>query len=342
MKLGVVLYFLLGLVALTANAKELFPESVFPKNSTVEVGDTLAKYPIHVDGPGWTYTDIRVGSSTGGTASLQMPTVFRAKRVNGVVAFGAATTVTVGQALSGGWNGDPCGGDTIFKINRVRGNLDRCAVMRFTEIPIAGIKKTVLQAEAIETNNDGRYYRHMIFAVLDNLGLSTNFFLKGTPFEPQAMAWLEQFLNATIKAAEYNPSLSAYAAVPSFQELVSSKRPSVKHETKSDAKLNDTKMQVNGFEEANLEASRKKQKDLEDQLAASQSKQMSLESSPQKLTGTTTNSNSGVNDANPSSSSKAGLERLTIDLQPAQMKCIELGFKIKTEAYGKCVLQLSK
>ena len=37
---------LLGIVLSTANAKELFPESVFPKNSAVMVGDTLAQYPI--------------------------------------------------------------------------------------------------------------------------------------------------------------------------------------------------------------------------------------------------------------------------------------------------------
>jgi hypothetical protein len=214
--------------------------------------------------------------------------------------------------------------------------------MRFAEIPIAGIKKTVLQAEAIETNTAGRYYYHKIFVVLDNFGLSSNYFLKGTPFEPQAMAWLEQFLNATIKAADYNSTSSAFAAVPSFQDLVSSKRHSVKHDTKSDATLNDTKTQLTGLEEANLEASRKVQKDLEDRLAASQSKQITPEPSPQKPTSATSNINNGVNDSNLSSPSKAVVERLTIDLQAAQMKCVELGFKVKTEAYGKCVLQLSK
>jgi len=45
---------LLGIVLSMANAKELFPESVFPRNSPVEVGDTLAEYPIYVDGLGWT------------------------------------------------------------------------------------------------------------------------------------------------------------------------------------------------------------------------------------------------------------------------------------------------
>lgn len=225
---------LLGIALSTANAKELFPESVFPKNSAVEIGDTLAGYPVYVDGPSWTYTGMRVTSATGGTVPVELPTVFRAKRVNGVLTFGAATTVNVGQGPSGGWTGDPCGGDTIFKINIVRSMLDRCAVMRFTEIPIAGVKTTVLQAEAIETSRDGRYYKHIIFAVMSNLGLSSNSFLKGTPFEPKAMVWLQEFLNATIKAADFDKSASAFAAVPSFEELITSKPVSAKPETKAD------------------------------------------------------------------------------------------------------------
>jgi len=190
-----------------------------------------------------------VGSSTGGTTPVQLPTVFRAKRVNGVLTFGASTTVNVGQGPSGGWTGDPCGGDTIFKINVVRGMLDRCAVMRITEIPIAGVKTQVLQAEAIETNSDGRYYRHIIFAALGNLGLSPSSFLKGTPFEPQAMAWLQQFLNATIKAADFNKSSSHFAALPSFEQLITAKPPSAKPEIKPDIGLNNSKTQVNGLEE---------------------------------------------------------------------------------------------
>jgi hypothetical protein len=255
MKLSGLASCLLGLVVLTANAKEIYPKSVFPKDSAVEVGDTLAGKPIYVDGPGWTYASLYVGRSTGGSGQIEMPTVWRVKRVNGV-AFGAATTVTAGRSLSRGWTGDPCGGDTIFKINVVRGMLDRCAVMRFTEIPIAGKKTTVLQAEAIETNDDGRYYRHTIFAVLDNLGLSSNSFLKGTPFEPQAMAWLQQFLNATIKAADYNASASVFAAVPSFEELVTSKPRAAKPETKAGAALDGTKPPVNGLEERLLKLKR--------------------------------------------------------------------------------------
>ena len=254
MKLSGLASCLLGLVVLTANAKEIYPKSVFPKDSAVEVGDTLAGKPIYVDGPGWTYNSLYVGRSTGGS-QIEMPTAWRVKRVNGV-AFGAATTVNAGRSPSGGWTGDPCGGDTIFKINVVRGMLDRCAVMRFTEIPIAGKKTTVLQAEAIETNTGGRYYRHTIFAVLDNLGLSSNSFLKGTPFEPQAMAWLQQFLNATIKAADYNASASAFAAVPSFEELVTSKPRAAKPETKAGAALDGTKPPVNGLEERLLKLKR--------------------------------------------------------------------------------------
>jgi hypothetical protein len=234
MKSKMIIACLLGIALSAANAKELFPESVFPKYSSVTVGDTLGGYPVYVDGPGWTYIGIRVTSATGGTGSVQLPTVFRAKRVNGLLTFGAATTVNVGQGASGGWTGDPCGGDTIFKINVVRGRLDRCAVMRFTEVPIAGIKTPVLQAEAIETNNDGRYYKHIIFAVLGNLGLSSSTFLKGTSFEPQAMAWLQQFLNATIKVADYDKPASAFSAVPSFEELITSKPTSAKPEAKPD------------------------------------------------------------------------------------------------------------
>lgn len=240
---------LLGIVVSTANAKELFPESVFPKNSAVEVGDTLAGYPVYVDGQGWTYTGMRVTTSTGGTVPIEMPTVFRAKRVNGVLTFGAATTVNVGQGLSGGWTGDPCGGDTIFKINVVRGMLDRCAVMRFTELPINGVKTPLLQAEAIETNSEGRYYKHIIFAALGNLGLSPSSFIKGTPFEPQAMAWLQQFLNATIKAADFNKSSSHFAALPSFEQLITAKPPTAKPEIKPDIGLNNSKTQINGLEE---------------------------------------------------------------------------------------------
>ena len=254
MKLSGLASCLLGLVVLTANAKEIYPKSVFPKDSAVEVGDTLAGKPIYVDGPGWTYASLYVGRSTGGS-QIEMPTAWRVKRVNGV-AFGAATTVNAERSRTGGWSGDPCGGDTIFKINVVRGRLDRCAVMRFTEIPIAGKKTTVLQAEAIETNEGGRYYRHQIFAVLDNLGLSSNSFLKGTPFEPQAMAWLQQFLNATIKAADYNASASVFAAVPSFEELVTSKPRAAKPETKAGAALDGTKPPVNGLEERLLKLKR--------------------------------------------------------------------------------------
>lgn len=249
MKFNAIAAFVFGLAALTASGKELFPESVFRKDAPVEVGDTLAKNPIYVDGPGWVYTGMRVGFSTGGSGPLPMPTVFRAKRVNGVVAFGAATTVNVGRGPSGGWTGDPCGGDTIYKINVVRGMLDRCAVMRFTEIPIAGKKTTVLQAEAIESNKDGRYYKHMIFAVLGNLGLSSESFLKGTPFEPRAMAWLQQFLNATIKAADYDSSASVFSNLESFESLVTLKTISLGSEPKAASEAAQTVGPISGLEE---------------------------------------------------------------------------------------------
>lgn len=189
-----------------------------------------------------------VGLSTGGSGPVELPTVYRAKRENGVVTFGAATTVNVGQGQSGGWSGDPCGGDTIFKINIVRGGLDRCADIRLTEIPIAGKKTLVLQAQAIETNTGARYYRNQIFAILSNLGLSSDSFLKGTPFEPRAMEWLQQFLNATIKAADYDSSSSVFATVGSFESLVTAKAINAKSLTNLETPAGLAASKVSGVE----------------------------------------------------------------------------------------------
>lgn len=205
------------------SARELVPlgsDKDFPVNAPADATDTVAGYPIYVDGNGWRYASVFMGRSTGFASTNKMPSVNLIKVGQKGISYFSSTTVNYGRSNSGGWTGEPCKGDFIVLVNEIRGRLDRCSHASLKQIQIQGASQTVLVIASIETNTNGRYYSHKTTVFLDNLGLSPSQFSKGSRFEGQAREWLQQFLRATVRAAETTPDLNAFNNLPSLAALV--------------------------------------------------------------------------------------------------------------------------
>jgi hypothetical protein len=219
------------------SARELLPlgsDRDFPVNAPADARDTVAGYPIYVDGDGWRYASVYMGRSTGFGAINKLPSVNLIKVGQKGLTYFSSTTVNYGRSSSGGWRGEPCKGDFIVLINEIRGMLDRCAHASVKQMQVQGVNSNVLVIASFETNTNARYYSHETTVFLDSLGLSPSQFIKGSPFEGQARQWLQQFLRATVRAAESTPDLNAFTNLPSLAALVEGAASPISKENSND------------------------------------------------------------------------------------------------------------
>lgn len=211
-----------------AGAMELFDDGKFVAQAVrgyqIQKGDTLGGYPVYRPEVAILGSTDVSHATAGGQLAVPMPVINLVYRSNGQWAAVQTTTVSAGANSTNGWSGDPCGGEAIVKINRVRGHLDRCAVARFQPIEIGGEKQTVLTLEFVETNSGGRYYGTSIVVNLFALGLTVDAIADEASAAHTALkAWMPTMLDAIVLAAGFNKPANAFDSVPPIWRLLAAK-----------------------------------------------------------------------------------------------------------------------
>jgi hypothetical protein len=135
---------------------------------------------------------------------------------------GQTITLTIqGNGSNSGWNGDPCAGEKIVKINFVRGRLDRCASAYIKTIRVGGVQTETLEINFLESNIGGRFYQSTLNINFDALGFNYQTVTgSSNEFNKKLKEWMGKFLEATVKAAGYDKPLNAFKDVPTFTDAV--------------------------------------------------------------------------------------------------------------------------
>lgn len=205
------------LLSVHAAGTELFEDGKFVAEAVrgyqMQLGDTLGGYILYRPESS-TLARTDVTSTTGGDMSLRMPFVTQVYAPEGKWQAVQTTMVTLGSNSTRGWSGDPCGGEHIAKINRIRGHLDRCAIARFKPLDLAGGSQTVLELNFVETNSGGRYYELNFLINLVGLGVPVDVVADEKTVQHLALkAWMADMLNAVVVAAGYNKPANAFDGV---------------------------------------------------------------------------------------------------------------------------------
>lgn len=211
--------FVLMFAVLSANAwaAELFDDEKFGAQFVpgyqLQAGDTVGGYVIYRPDVA-ELVQAGVSKATGGLFNQPIPWVVQKyKSSRGWDAI-QTTAVTVGTSNTNGWSGDPCGGDAIAKINRVRGRLDRCVVARFKPLDSGAQKQTVLELVFVESNTGGRYYELAFLVNLVGKGLALDVIADEKSAQHGALkAWMETMLDAVVVAASHNKPANAFDGI---------------------------------------------------------------------------------------------------------------------------------
>jgi len=191
------------------------------KGYKVQSNDTFGGYSIFAPDGDWTIYGTSMSQTTGGSGPLKQPWVGLERYQNGKWVMAQSITLTIQQGFSSGWNGDPCGGEKIVKINFIRGSLDRCAVAVIKPIRIGGVQTDTLEILFIESNMGGRLYMSTFNIHYENLGLTHSTVTdKSSEFNRRLKEWMGKFLDATIKAAGYDKPAEAFKDVPTFTDAI--------------------------------------------------------------------------------------------------------------------------
>lgn len=214
----------------TANAVDFVvddkPNEQLASGYVVQEKDVVGGYPIFQADGGWRLVSTSISSASGPQRSLPMPQVLLNRTQSGKVVMSQSVRVTLyGDGASSGWTGDPCSGEKIVKINRLRGRLDRCATAELVNIRVDNKPTDILKIVFTETNSGGRYYSTTLYVNIEAVGLSYSVVTsKDNEFNSRLSSWMETMLDAVAKAAGYDKPLNAYAGVPSLSSVLSNRR----------------------------------------------------------------------------------------------------------------------
>ena len=187
----------------------------------VQIGDTLAGYPIFANDGDWIleYTNMR--NVAGFASSIRLATIGIERRdKNGEVIMSQLLTVNLNQSGSNSWwTGEPCGGEKIIKIKIARGKFDRCATSEIKVIKVRGVDTETLRLVFAETNSGGRAYTTDFYILFKKVGIARSEVLdKSSSFNLRLKDWMDKFLSATVKAASYDKPPDAFNGVQTFEE----------------------------------------------------------------------------------------------------------------------------
>ncbi len=187
----------------------------------VQNGDVISGHPIFTADGGWRFLSLDIGSTSGTARSVPMSTVVMGRMTKGAVTMVQYVVVASGGSDGNGWQGDPCSGEKIVKINKIRQRLDRCAAAQIESVRFGGKPTDALKIEFTESNAGGRFYQVGFYVAYEYMGLSyAAVTAKDGAFKLRLQAWMEKMLEAVVKAADYDKPANAYDAVPGFTSAV--------------------------------------------------------------------------------------------------------------------------
>jgi hypothetical protein len=208
-------------VALDFIVDEKFNAQVVP-GYRIDATDTFAGFPIFATDGDWVLDGTYMGATTGGTSSRKQPFVYMSRYENGGWLMGQTITLTIqGDGSNSGWNGDPCAGEKIVKINQVRARLDRCASAYLKTIRVRGIQTETLEINFLESNLGGRFYQSTFNINFEKLGFDYQTVTsKSNEFNKRLKEWMGKVLEGTVKAAGYGKPADAFNDIPTFTDAV--------------------------------------------------------------------------------------------------------------------------
>ena len=198
--------------------------STVTKGYRVQIGDTLAGYPIFANDGDWRIFYSNMGGSTGGfSGRIRLPTIgLERYDENGKWVMAQTLMVNLDQVgyELGGWSGEPCGGEKIIKIIIIRtGSVDRCATSEIKSLKLNGVDTEMLRVAFTETNSQGRIYQAVFDTHFQQLGLTRSEVMdKSSAFNLRLKDWMDKFLTATVKAASFDKLPGAFKDVQTFAE----------------------------------------------------------------------------------------------------------------------------
>lgn len=228
MKRTLIRYLLLALSLFATSAQAVDfvvdekPNEQLGNGYALQGNDVVGGYPIFQADGGWKLWTTEILSATGPQRSFPLPHVVLNRRHSGKWVMAQSVMVTLySDGASMGWAGDPCSGDKIIKINRIRGRLDRCATAELITSSIDGKPADVLRIAFTETNNGGRFYSTTLFANIGFFGLSpATVTSSDSEFNKHLTTWMQTMLAAVVKAADYDKPLNAFDGVPPLSSVL--------------------------------------------------------------------------------------------------------------------------
>jgi hypothetical protein len=208
----------LALASVHVGAVELFEDGKFDaqfvRGYQLQAGDTLGGYAIFRPEAA-ELLESGVDHATGGQFDQLLPWIVQKYASHRGWDAIQTTGVTVGASNTSGWRGDPCSGESIAKINRVRGRLDRCAIARFKPLGSGAQMQTVLELVFVESNAGGRYYELSFLINLIGRGLALDVIADERSAQNGALkSWMTTMLDAVVLAAGLQKPANAFEGVP--------------------------------------------------------------------------------------------------------------------------------
>jgi len=224
----------LGLIIFTiflhqvSSAAELMDGKEFSsrmaKGYQIQPEDTLAGYPIYAVDGDWTIIrgELNRWTDVPGRTILR-PFVGMERVINGQWAMSHWLGVNAEQGKWRRIDADPCKGEKIIKIDQLRGMLDRCATAEMATIRVAGESIDVLKLNFTEVNV-GRIYQSTFYVHPNQLGYKPSVIVdKSSDFNKKLEAWMNDYLNRLVKAANDDKTPDAFKGMRSISQALSIK-----------------------------------------------------------------------------------------------------------------------
>jgi len=207
-----------GLAIHTAYALDFIenekPNASVAVNYVLDGKDTLGGYSIYAGENDWRYYYTFMGTVSCNGLMVNQPIVFFQRFTSGRFTANYLASVTLEGSSCNGWGGDPCGGDKIIKINRVRGRLDRCATSELTQLKVRDEMVDVLKLHFVETNSGSRLYENTFNISYKNLNIPVSAISdRYSDFNKKLSTWMERYLDAVVIAGGLGKLQNAFANI---------------------------------------------------------------------------------------------------------------------------------
>jgi hypothetical protein len=362
-----------------SQSSELFPNGVLRNiayREVIEQDVTIGGYPILLAGEKWQFEKGKAGSSTGGKSQIKMGSVtlvhFEGTKLFAMQSI-AATTESGSNTY---WSGEPCSPNHLV-IRQAKKAIreDHCLTIDPMSTSVGNKPVTLLNVVITQSGSQGRYYQVAFGLNLEMLGFLDSSAAAWTEISikedkrkakllEKVTLWAENYFSFSNELINYTkPSPNLFEKVPPYRDLVPSPL-GLKEEKYSVEFLSALEDISNRVGNSSIAFSRYKDhitphgyaygmgtKEMADKLAIDNCEKMRpVEAEKCTLFDLTQAQikNQAFQPTNTTDREIDGGKSLpsnknnSMSLDTAKTKCEEIGFKVGTENFGKCVLQLIK